>query len=69
MIILINANAKHRVYVTTSLRDAITFALEFGGYVEEADGGYIIFLVDDLFFTDSEKAKLYNFLNFNFHLN
>jgi len=67
MITCLITNAKYRAYKATSLQEATTFALEFGGYVDRLKGYYLVFLIDGLRFTDSEKAKFYNFLNF--HLN
>lgn len=71
MVTFIETNAKYRAYVTISLQDATTFALEFGGFIIHDNEYYIVFLIDGLRFTDNEKAKLYNFvmMNFNFHLN
>lgn len=69
MITFLITNAKYRAYAVTSLEEATTFALEFGGYIDTLKDYYLVFLIDGLQFTNSEKAKLYNFLNFNFHLN
>ena len=63
MITLIDTNAKQRAYAVTSLEEAIIFALEFGGYIDRFKDYYIVFLIDGLSFTNSEKAKLYHFLN------
>lgn len=67
MITFLITNAKYRAYAVTSLEEATTFALEFGGYVDRLKDHYLVFLIDGLQFTNSEKAKFYNFLNF--HLN
>lgn len=67
MITFLITNATYRAYAVTSLDEAITFALEFGGYVDKFKDYYLVYLIDGLRFTNSEKAKFYNFLNF--HLN
>lgn len=63
MITFLITNATYRAYAVTSLEEAITFALEFGGYVDKFKDYYLVYLIDGLSFTNSEKAKLYNFLN------
>lgn len=67
MITFLITNAKFRTYAATSLEEATTFALEFGGYIDRLKDYYLVFLIDGLRFTNSEKAKFYSFLNF--HLN